>query len=152
MASAVDLMSILTRGSAAVQENDSADDLRRCAQALVRAASAYEGFGVVAASPQAERVLGAAMMLDPAMRAGGGGPSIVFDLNYASGTMLARAARRLRDCGNESPLVGVVLNPLVGPGPEMCVAELDHVCVESKQVFSRQHGQGCVDRVAVLAR
>lgn len=147
----MDLVSILKRGSSAVHENDAADELRRCAQALVRAASAYEGFGVVAASPQAERVLGAAMMLVPSMHGDSSGPSIVFDLNYASGTMLARTARRLRDQGNESKLVGIVLYPLVDPGAEMRVAELDHVRVEPKQVPSRKQSQSRVNRVSILA-
>lgn len=148
--SAVDLVSIVTRGSAVVRENDAADHLRRWAEALVRAASEYEGFGVVAASPQAERVLGAAMMLAPTMHGGSSGPSIIFDVNYASGTMLARAARRLRDDGNESSLVGIVLNPLVDAGAEIRVAELDHVRIERKRPLLRQHGECRVDRVAEL--
>jgi hypothetical protein len=141
----------MNRGSAVVRENDAADHLRRWAEALVRAASAHEGFGVVAASPQAERVLGAAMMLAPTMHGDSSGPSIVFDVNYASGTMLARAARLLRDRGNQSPLVGVVLNPLVDAADEIRVAELDHVHVEPLRPSLRQLGQGRVDRVAVLA-
>lgn len=147
----MDLVSIMNRGSAVVRENDAADHLRRWAEALVRAAYAYEGYGVVAASPQAERVLGAAMMLAPTMHGDSSGPSIVFDVNYASGTLLARAARRLRDHGNESPLVGIVLNPLVDSGAEIHVAELDHVRVEPKRPSIRKDGQGGIDRVAVLA-
>jgi hypothetical protein len=141
----------MNRGSAVVRENDAADHLRRWAETLVRAASAYEGFGVVAASPQAERVLGAAMMLAPTMHGDSSGPTIVFDVNYASGTMLARAARRVRDRGNQSLLVGVVLNPLVDSVTEVRVAELDHVHVEPKRPSLRQHDQGGVDRVTVLA-
>lgn len=148
----MDLVSIMNRGSAVVRENDAADHLRRCAEALVRAASEYEGFGVVAASPQAERVLGAAMMLVPTMHGGDRGPSIVFDVNYASGTMLARAARRLRDRGNESPLVGIVLNPLVDADTEISVPELDHVRIERKRPPLRQRGERRVDRVAVLTK
>lgn len=146
----MDLVSIMQRGSAVVRENDAADHLRRWAEALVRAASEYEGFGVVAASPQAERVLGAAMMLAPTMHGDGSGPSIVFDLNYASGTMLARAARRLRDRGNESLLVGIVLNSLVDEGPEIRIAELDHVRIR-KRTPLRQQGERRIDRVAVLS-
>ncbi|MBC7277087.1 hypothetical protein OG984_02555 [Nocardioides sp. NBC_00368] len=148
----MDLVSIMNRGSAVVRENDAADHLRRCAESLVRAASVYEGFGVVAASPQAERVLGAAMMLAPTMHGDSSGPSIVFDVNHASGTLLARAARRLRDRGNESPLVGIVLNPLVESAGEISVPELDHVRVELKQASLGQQSQGGVDRVSVLAR
>jgi hypothetical protein len=146
----VDLISIMNRGSAVVRENNAADQLRRSAEALVSAASAYEGFGVVPASPQAERVLGAAMMLAPTMHGNSDGPSIVFDVNFASGTLLARAARRLRDHGNQSPLVGVVLNLLVDAGNEIHVAELDYVHVEPTRAPLRQEDQRGVDRVAVL--
>ena len=146
----MDLACIMDRGSAAVRENDVADHLRCSAEALVSAASAYEGFGVVAASPQAERVLGAAMMLAPTMHGDSTGPSIVFDLNYASGTLLARAARRLRDRGNHSRLIGIVLNPLIDAGTEIRVAELECVLVEPKRVLLRQEDQRGVDRVAVL--
>lgn len=134
----MDLISIMNRGSAVVRENNAADHLRRSAEALVSAASAYEGFGVVPASPQAERVLGAAMMLAPTMHGNSDGPSIVFDVNFASGTLLARAARRLRDHGNQSPLIGIVLNLLVDAGTEIHVAELDYVHVEPTRSPLRQ--------------
>ncbi len=147
----MDLVSIMNRASAVVRENNAADHLRRSAEALVSAASAYEGFGVVAASPQAERVLGAAMMLAPAMHGDSSGPSIVFDVNFASGTLLARAARRLRDRGNQSPLVGIVLNPLFDAGTEIHVAELDCVHVEPMRGPLRQEDQCGVHRVTVLA-
>lgn len=78
------------------------------------------------------------------------GPSIVFDVNFASGTLLARAARRLRDHGNQSPLVGVVLNLLVDASNEIHVAELDYVHVEPTRAPLRQEDQRGVDRVAVL--
>lgn len=147
----MDLVSIMNRASAVVRENNAADHLRRSAEALVSAASAYEGFGVVAASPQAERVLGAAMMLAPAMHGDSSGPSIVFDVNFASGTLLARAARRLRDRGNQSPLVGIVLNPLFDACTEIHVAELDCVHVEPMRGPLRQEDQCGVHRVTVLA-
>lgn len=146
----MDLVSIVNRGSAVVREYNATDHLRRSAEALVSAASAYEGFGVVPASPQAERVLGAAMMLSPTMHGDSNGPSIVFDVNFASGTLLARAARRLRDRGNQSPLVGIVLNPLFDAGTEIHVEELDYVHVEGTRAPLRQEDQCGVDRVAVL--
>lgn len=148
----MDLVGIINRGSEVVLENNAANHLRRCAEALVSAASAYEGFGVVAASPQAERVLGAAMMLAPKMHGYSDGPSIVFDINYASGTLLARAARRLRDRGNASPLIGIVLNPLIDANTEIVVTELDCVHVESRRALLRQKDQCGVDRVAIFGR
>lgn len=148
----MDLVSIMNRGSVVVRENNAADNLRRWAEVLVNAASGYEGFGVVAASPQAERVLGAAMMLDPTLNGDDQGPSIVFDMNYTSGTLLARAARRLRDRGNQSPLVGMVLNPLIDAVAEIRVAELDFVSVVPKRVSLGHEGECSIDRVSVLGR
>lgn len=148
----MDLAAIMLRGSAVVRENDSADRLRRCAEALVRAAADYDGFGVVPASPQAERVLGAAMMLAPAMHATSSGPAVVFDVNFASGTLLARTARQLRDDGNESPLIGLVLNPLISIETEIRIAELDRVDVVPEPAALREQGQRGVSRISVLAR
>lgn len=146
----VDLLSIMNHGTAVVHENDSAVALRQCAEVLVRTATTYAGFGFVAASPQAERVLGAAMMLEPTIHGCRNGPSIIFDINYASGTLLARAARKLRDNGNQSSLVGLVLNPLVETGPEICIAELDVVHVECGWESSEQC-QSSVDSSVELA-
>lgn len=145
----VDLTAILLDGAAAVRENDSVDQLRRRAEALVRASADYDHFGVVPASPQAERVLGAAMMLAPTLHGTSSGPSIVFDVNFASGTLLARTARRLRDSGNHSRLIGLVLNPLVATDEEIRIAELDRVDVAPDLNELRQQRQGCVNRVAV---
>lgn len=147
----MDLADIMLRGSAVVRENDAADHLRRCAESLVSAVSNYDGFGVVPASPQAERVLGAAMMLAPTLYATSSGPAIVFDVNFASGTLLARAAQRLRDDGNDSRLIGLVLNALVETDAEIQIAELDRVEVVAKLAALRQHGQGRVGRVTVPA-
>ena len=145
----MDLTAILLRGSAVVRCNDAADQLRQCAESLVRAVAGYDGFGVVPASPQAERVLGAAMMLAPTLHGTSSGPSIVFDVNFASGTLLARTARRLRDSGNNSRLIGLVQNPLIAVDAEICIAELDRVDVAPKLAALRQQGQGCVSRFAV---
>jgi len=146
----VDLLSIMNHGTAVVHENDSAVALRQCAEVLVRTATAYAGFSIIAASPQAERVLGAAMMLEPSIHGRRNGPSIIFDINYASGTLIARAARKLRDNGNESSLVGLVLNPLVEIGSEIRIAELDVVHVECDWESS-EHCQSRVDSSEVLA-
>ena len=134
----MDLTAIMLHGATAVRGNDAADHLRGCAEALVRAAAEYDGFGVVPASPQAERVLGAAMMLAPKMHGTSSGPSIVFDVNFASGTLLARTARKLRDSGNESRLIGLVLNPLIPTSEKFHIAELDRVDVVPSPADLRQ--------------
>lgn len=147
----MDLVGIMNSGSAIVRENDEAQCLRQCAEALVNAVSTYKGFGVVAASPHAERVLGAAMMLNPTMHGHSSGPSIVFDVNYASGTMLARAAVRLRNRGNQSPLIGIVLNPLVDTEKSIRVTEFDYVHVEPMRPQLRQQSECGVYGIAELA-
>lgn len=72
------------------------------------------------------------MMLAPTLYATSSGPAIVFDVNFASGTLLARAAQRLRDDGNDSRLIGLVLNALVETDAEIQIAELDRVEVVAK--------------------
>ncbi len=90
-------------------------------------------------------------MLAPEIHGDGSGPSIVFDVNYASGTLLARAARRLRDRGNDSLLVGIVLNALTASEREITVAELDHIRVEVKRAPLALQSQSGVSRVPVFA-
>lgn len=91
------------------------------------------------------------MMLEPSIHGCRNGPSIIFDINYASGTLLARAARKLRDNGNESSLVGLVLNPLIETGSEIRIAELDFVHVKCEWESSEQC-QSSVDSFVKLAR
>lgn len=91
------------------------------------------------------------MMLEPSIHGSRNGPTIIFDINYASGTLLARAARKLRDNGNEFSLVGLVLNPLVETGPEIRITELDVVHVECDWDSSEQC-QSSVDSIVELAR
>lgn len=91
------------------------------------------------------------MMLKPSIQGCQDGPSIIFDINYVRGTLLARAARKLRDNGNESSLLGLVLNPLVERDSEIRIAELDVIHVERDWKASK-HCQSRVDSVVVLAR
>ena len=110
----MDLLDVIEGGVTNVARHDQSSSLRLSAEAFLKVYDSYLGHSVVAASPQAERVLGAVMMLHPEINASGYGPTLIFDVNVASGTLMARAARRLRDKGNKSLLVGVALHSLVG--------------------------------------
>ncbi|NKR92255.1 hypothetical protein GS483_08975 [Rhodococcus hoagii] len=109
----MDILDVLNRGTRRVEELNETIRLRSAANAFLAAYGQFDGFGVVAASPQAERVLGAAMMLCPRLTGDGNGKTVILDVNIASGTLIAQAARRLRDHGNTHQLVGLVLNTLV---------------------------------------
>lgn len=112
----MDILELIETGDANVAIHDLSTPLRASAEAFLRTYDSYVGYSVVAASPHAERVLGAAMILRPEINAVADGRTLILDVNVASGTLMARAARRLRDRGNSSNLVGVALHALVGPG------------------------------------
>ena len=109
----MDLVDLLNRGSETAAGLDDADCLHKAAEQFLGAYAAFDGYDVVAASPIAERVLGAAMMLRPKLSGAGRGPTVIFDVNIASGTLMARAARRLRHAGNSEELVGIALHSLI---------------------------------------
>src|SRR4051812_33857935 len=109
----MDLVDLLNRGAETVASLDDVTCLQKAAEQFLGAYEMFNGYDVVAASAIAERVLGAAMMLNPGIGVGGQGRTVIFDVNVASGTQLARAARRLRDLGNSDQLVGIALHALV---------------------------------------
>jgi len=78
--------------------------------------------------------------------------TVIFDVNLASGTMLARAAQRVRDAGNNSRLVGIALHCLSEGHMNWTPAELSEVVVADCQATSTC-GQGAQsgDRGLVLA-
>lgn len=125
----MDILELIQHGEQNVESHNYSDCLREAAQRFIGAYAPFEGFSVVAASPQAERVLGAAMMLRPDLCAEGHGGTVVLDVNIASGTLLARAARRLRDRGNEHVLVGVALYSLTSDAHEWEVPEVSQVVI-----------------------
>lgn len=132
----MDILDVLERGSQRVEELDDVDLLRDAAHNFLSAYIEYDGYGVVAASPQAERVLGAAMMLNPRLSGRDSGKTVILDVNIASGTLMARAARRLRDNGNNDQLVGVVLHSLVECCDGWQVPELCELVVVSSKSAS----------------
>lgn len=108
----MDMLELLNKGTQTAASLDDAVCLQKAAEEFLGAYAAFDGYDVVAASSVAERVLGAAMMLRPALSSAGRGRTVIFDVNIASGTLMARAARRLRHAGNCEELVGIVLHSL----------------------------------------
>lgn len=110
----MDLLDLINKGADTAEALDHGANLRESAEDFLAVLARFDGYSVVAASPHAERILGAAMMLNPSLQAGTSGTSVVvFDVTVASGTLMARAAQRVRDGGNyEQQLVGVALHCL----------------------------------------
>lgn len=141
----MDLLELIESGAANVSHHDQSRALRMSAEAFLRVYDSYSGYSVVAASPHAERVLGAVMMLRPEVDATGHGRTLIIDVNVASGTLMARAARRLRDRGNASSLVGVALHSLVGAPLDWDIDGLTDLVVIGSAPASNagQASEGC---------
>jgi hypothetical protein len=149
----MDILELIDRGTANVALHDQSRRLRASAEAFLTVYDSYPGYSVVAASPQAERVLGAVMMLRPEVNATGHGRALIFDVNVASGTLIARLARRLRDTGNTNSLVGVALHSLVGARLDLKIEGLtDLVIVDRLDLASRaRQSPKCRNRRVQLA-
>lgn len=150
----MDILELVQRGEQSVGGHNYSDCLRGAAERFLGAYAPFEGFSVVAASPQAERVLGAAMMLRPDLCADGRGSTVVLDVNIASGTLLARAARRLRDQGNKHVLVGVALYSLTSDAHEWVVPEVSQIVIaggNKSQGSTRWERAEAGDHCVVLA-
>jgi hypothetical protein len=121
----MDILEVLTQGSQNTESLDRASSVRDIAEKLLMVLDDFPDYGVVAASPAAERVIGAAMMLRDNLHSDRSGNLIIFDINIASGTVMARAAKRLRDAGNRSELVGVALHTIAPQETGWRIAGLD---------------------------
>lgn len=108
----MDALELIGRGAATAAELDDAVCLHKAAEEFLGAYAMFDGYDVVAASSIAERVLGAAMMIRPELSGAGKGRTVIFDVTVASGTQMARAAKRLRHAGNSDDLVGIALHTL----------------------------------------
>lgn len=149
----MDILAILNRGSDTIAALDQPVHLQRAARCFLDTTKRFESFTVVAASPPAERVLGAAMMLRSSLQSGhGGGRTVILDVNIASGTMLARAARNLRAAGNADELIGIVLHSLVSPTSGWDLREFSELIVADHPALcsvERKHLDGSDDRVVL---
>lgn len=82
------------------------DELRAAAEAISKLARASGAQVLLAASPAAERLVGAVLSITDDLVAWAGFPRwnarvLIVDVNLASGTALAQAARTARDAGAE---------------------------------------------------
>lgn len=133
----MDILELIDLGARKAAEHDESTKLRASAELFLDLYAPYRGSRVMAASPQAERVLGAAMMIDPTLRGGGLESTIVLDVSIASGTSMSRAVKRLRDSGNARPVVGIVLNSLMGQLFEWQVPGMSHLVVPGSLVSAQ---------------
>lgn len=143
----MDILDIINAGESWVIAHDDPSVLRSSALKFLALYAPFRGRHIMAASPQAERVLGAAMILDPDLNAGRAGSVVILDVNLASGTLISRAVSRLRDSGNSRPPTAIVLNALVRqpkdwaiPGLESLVLDFDPD--DARMSFARKTSNG----------
>lgn len=142
----MDLVELISRGDCNVRVHHGSDALAASARAFLDCVAGWEEFTVEAASPAAERVLGAAMMLDRSIRGGRSARTVILDVNIASGTLVANAARRVRDTVQTEWLIAVVINSLTGVDMRWTIDGVDSlfVCDPSSEVSessqAREHG------------
>lgn len=108
----MDLVELMLAGDRNVRAQDSANSLADAARSFLDCVAGWDEFTVEAASPAAERVLGAAMMINRGIRGGRSARTVVLDVNIASGTLIANAARRVRETVQPEWLIAVVINTL----------------------------------------
>jgi predicted phosphoribosyltransferase len=120
------LLGLLTAGERNVQALADPGTLRWVAEQISSHARERGITDLVAASPAAERIVGAAVVMARASRQsragveGLGQAVLVVDVNLASGTAMAETARRLRQSG-AGQVDGVVLHVLGDAvGPQEC--------------------------------
>lgn len=147
----MDILEVVDAGSRAVALHDGPARLRASAELFLDLYAPYKGSSVIASSPGAERVLGAAMMLDSSIRAGTTANTVILDVNIASGTLMSRALKRVRDAGNSGPIIGIVLNSLVGQLFEWEIPGISHLIVANSsapdQLIGRETSYSSKDRV-----
>lgn len=137
----MDLVELMRAGDSNVRAHDSSHDLADSARTFLECVAGWDEFTVEAASPAAERVLGAAMMLDPAIRGGRSIRTVVLDVNIASGTLVASAARRVRESVQTEWLIAVVINNLTDADMRWTIEGVDSlfVCRASSEPSERHH-------------
>ncbi|WP_328813786.1 hypothetical protein [Rhodococcus sp. NBC_00297] len=127
------MLDVMNEGHGRANRLNRADDLRMNVEKILAfRREHFETYGLMAANPRSERLIGAAMMLDPSIRADLSGNTIILGINIASGTQLARAAAKIRLLGNRSVVVGIVVNSLSPDWAEWKVPEVDSLFVTSE--------------------
>lgn len=143
----MNMVDLLNRGTHLVAEHDSPAALAKSAELVLAAVSAYPTYGVVATTAAAERVLGAMMVMAPDLRVGQANDIVIFDVNVASGTVLARTAERLRTQGHTGSIVAVAVHALCEAPAS--IQGTDDLVVLDGSGSSHQDTQGRSDRFLV---
>jgi len=145
-----DLVDIVLKSEVNVEQLADPRLLRSAAEEIGAVATEQGATYLLAASPEAERLVGAALVCSPHLRAlsrrlaVGVGNEIVLvvDVNLASGTSLARAAKRARRSG-AAQVTGAVLHAFDGSvGAGEC--QLDGLAVIDRQTRSIVGSRGSV--------
>lgn len=138
----MDLVELMRNGDSNVRAHDSSSGLALSARLFLDCVAGWDEFTVEAASPHAERVLGAAMMLDPNIRGGCSTRTVVLDVNIASGTLVANAARRVRSAVRPEWLIAVVINTLTDVDMRWNIEGIDSlfVCRATSDISERSQG------------
>lgn len=143
----MDMVELLNRGTQLVAEHDSPTSLVKTAELVLSAVSDFPTYGLVAASSAAERVLGAMMVMSPDIQVGRANDVVIFDVNVASGTVLARAADRLRTLGHTGSIVAVAVHALCDV--PATIEGTDGLVVLDGSVLHGQETQGRHERFLV---
>jgi len=138
----MDLVELMLAGDRNVRAHDRSHNLADSARSFLDCVAGWDAFTVEAASPAAERVLGAAMMLDPTIRGGRSARTVVLDVNIASGTLVANAARRVREAVRPEWLIAVVINTLTNADMRWSIEGVDSlfVCGGTSDSGDRHYG------------
>jgi hypothetical protein len=129
-----DLLELISAGGKNVDRLSRPRELRAAAERVADVAAARGVSTLLAASAAAERVVGAALVERAGLRGLHSGdqpehaPVLVVDVNLASGTALARAARRARQSGAER-VVAVVFHQLAMNSPDARTCGVDELVI-----------------------
>lgn len=147
----MDLAQMILRGDDTVRAHDAPSDLASSARSFLACVAGWDSFTVEAASPAAERVLGAAMMLHPGLRAGRSTRTVILDVNIASGTLVANAARRVRETTATEWLIAVVINSLSEVDMRWSIDGVDGLFVCNQLSPGSKRGQRAHDGFSIAA-
>lgn len=147
----MDLVDLMRTGDSNVRAHNGSGELRASARLFLSCVEGWGDFTVEAASPAAERVLGAAMMLDSTIRGGRSTRTVILDVNIASGTLVANAARRVRDTVDTEWLIAVVINSLTDVDMRWGIEGVDSLFVCKVSSDISESGQRGHNGVAIHA-
>jgi hypothetical protein len=125
----MDIVEILQTGATRVAQHNDRNRLAESAHAFLQCVAEWDDFTVEPASPAAERVLGAAMMLHKGIRGGPSARTVILDVNIASGTLIARAARRVRASTSGEWVIAVAINSLTSVDLRWSIEGVDSLFV-----------------------